>query len=301
MAVQTYEKGSVITLAGKWTGPLTEVFLEVRGPSSAAAVLYKLSLNQIDDDGGGDYHKDIIGDAAGPWFYRYSDENGERTIEGTFLVDENQTLIPAVTDARDVRTLIPRVRRALDGPAATSPLADASTLTDDEVTAVIADAIADILLYTGGSTVFGHTLEVVARDPFYLAPVAWRTDTELSLAEGSVVAAQAGINFFFHKLKVIKVEETITNERQTWTYKLSAQLLTNQFQMLTKARDAALEEVKVQHAVPEAYVSFLGARDASVAALIEPWINPENLNWSTSELSMPVGWHSGEIPSGFSY
>jgi hypothetical protein len=256
MAVQTYEKGSVITLAGKWTGPLTEVFLEVRGPSSAAAVLYKLSLNQIDDDGGGDYHKDIIGDAAGPWFYRYSDENGERTIEGTFLVDENQTLIPAVTDARDVRTLIPRVRRALDGPAATSPLADASTLTDDEVTAVIADAIADILLYTGGSTVFGHTLEVVA---------------------------------------------TITNERQTWTYKLSAQLLTNQFQMLTKARDAALEEVKVQHAVPEAYVSFLGARDASVAALIEPWINPENLNWSTSELSMPVGWHSGEIPSGFSY
>lgn len=299
MSVQTYESGSVITVAATWTGPLSEVFLEVRGPSSATPLIYKLSLNQIEDDGGGSYHKDIIGDAAGPWFYRFSDENGERTIEGTFLVDPNQTLTPGVSDLRDVRTLIPRVRRALDGPAAMSPLADATTLSDEEVTATIADAIADILLYTGGSTVFGHILEVVARDPFYLAPVAWRTDTELSLAEGSVVAAQAAINFFFHKLKQIKVEETISNERQTWTYRLSAQLLSDQFKMLTKARDAALEEVKIQNAVPEAYISFVGARDASVAQMIEPWIDPENLNWSGSEVSRPIDWQSDWSPSGF--
>lgn len=297
MSVQTYESGSVITVAATWTGPLSEVFLEVRGPSSATAVLYKLSLNEIEDDGDGNYHKDIVGDAAGPWFYRFSDENGERTIEGTFLVDPNQTLTEAVSDLRDVRTLIPRVRRALDGPAATSPLADATTLTDEEIIGLIADAIADILLYTGGSTVFGHMLEVVDRDPFYLAPIAWRTDTELSLAEGSVVAAQAAITYFFHRLQDLKVEETISNEGESWTYRLSAQLLTEQFKMLVKARDTALEEVEAQHSVPEAYISFLGARDACVAALIEPWIDPENLNWSTSEQSMPIDWQS----SGSSY
>lgn len=299
MSVLTYESGSVITLAAEWTGPLAEVFLKVRAPDSATAVLYKLTLLEIEDDGGGSYHKDIVGDVSGPWYYVFSDENGNRTIEGTFLVDPNQTLIPAVADTRDVRTLIPRVRRALDGPAATSALADTTTLTDDEVTAVIADAIADILLYTGGSAVFGHLLEVVARDPFYLAPVAWRTDTELTLAEGSVVAAQAAINFFFHKLQGIKVEETISNERQTWTYKLSAQLLTNQFQMLTKARDAALAEVAAQHAVPEAYISFIGARDACVAQLIEPWADPGNLNWSTSEISRPIDWQTDWSPTGY--
>lgn len=83
-------------------------------------------------------------------------------------------------------------------------------------------------------------LEVVSRDAFYLAPNAWRTDTELSLAEQSVVAAQAAMNYFFQKLQDLTVDETIKNEGEEWTTRLSVQLIGKQFDLLKEARDNAL-------------------------------------------------------------
>jgi len=182
-----------------------------------------------------------------------------------------------VTDLRDVRVLIPRTRRALDGPHATGSGSVAAHLSDDELTGLIADAIGDVIFYSGG-TVFGHTLEVVARDTYYQAPIDWRTDTELTLPEQTIVIAQAAINYFMHKLAELQyARETIQDEGQEWTYEIPAALLREQLKTLTAARDKALETVKTQGAALDSYVSFITERDALVAAYIEPWVSGGSL------------------------
>ncbi len=131
-----------------------------------------------------------------------------------------------VTDLRDTRVLIPRVRRGLEGALGTgSANSSASQFTDDQVNALIADAIADCILYTGG--LFGHNLVVTAREEAgYMAPIAWMTDPELSEDEGSIIVAQAQLNYFFFMLKGLKVQETIRDEATEWSYQLSANALT---------------------------------------------------------------------------
>ena len=104
--------------------------------------------------------------------------------------------------ATDIRILVPRVRRAL-GPAA-------ADLSDDAVKDAVADAIADVLLYTG--TIFGKTLTVTDRDEATGAPSEYETSEELSLAESSVIAAQAALNHFFHIMQAQKISERISDE-----------------------------------------------------------------------------------------
>lgn len=180
--------------------------------------------------------------------------------------------MPPVTDRRDVRVLIPRVRRAIDGPEATSPAAPAATLTDDQITGLIADAVADIVLYTGG--LFGKALEVVSRDEHYQAPSAWRTSAELSEDEGTVIGAQAALSFHFHKLRDLKVSERIANEAQEWEYSFSANTLRDYLAELRAARDRALESISANANVAvDAYESFIAVRDAATSFIIEPWVD----------------------------
>lgn len=177
----------------------------------------------------------------------------------------------AVTDLNDTRVLIPRVRRALDGPHASGSAAASNTLSDDEVNALVADAIADLILYSGGSSVFGHSLEVVERDPYYMAPTAWRTDTALDEWEGSIVVAQAALGYFIQQVKVLKTSERIADEGQEWEYTIAASVLTEQIRALQKARDEAIEVLQSQNVVTDDYINFLAVRDQATAALIEPW------------------------------
>lgn len=165
-------------------------------------------------------------------------------------------------------TLIPRLRRSIDGPAGDSGLA-AIALTDDMVEAAAADALADVILYTGGQ--FGHSLVVLERDDTYAAPSHWATDPELAPEEETVIVAQAAINFYFHYFKDLKVSESIQNEGQTWEYTLSAQVLRSQFDNLVKMRDQAIAAVERKHPVPTYFAGFLEARDYLTARLIEPW------------------------------
>lgn len=175
----------------------------------------------------------------------------------------------AVTDLRDTRVLIPRVRRALDGPHATGSGAVANTLSDDEVNAIVADAIADVILNTGGF--FGKKLEVVARDEAYLAPIAWQTSAELTLDEQSVIAAQAAIGYFLNDLSAtLKTSETIRDEGREWTYSLSANLLRDRLNALMKLRDAALESLSHTAAL-DSWVNLLHERDQIATAYIEPF------------------------------
>lgn len=168
--------------------------------------------------------------------------------------------------AQDVRELIPRVRRALEGPV---ELTGPEALTDAQVEALAADALADVLLLTVGA--WPHTLEVSVRDPDTNYPQHYTIDPALSLAEESVITAQAAITHFFHQVKNIKTSEQITNEGEQWSYSLSANLLRDQIKLLQDQRDTALEALARAHPAMARYASILATRDLLGAALLEPW------------------------------
>lgn len=181
--------------------------------------------------------------------------------------------MPPVTDLRDTRVLIPRVRRALQGPHASGSAAVGNDLSDEETNALIADALADIILYGGGENVFGHKLEVAARDDVYMAPIAWQTDTPLTEYEGSVVVAQAALNWYLNYAQQVKTSEKIADEGQSWEYEIAATVITQQIKALREDRDRALDMLKGQRVVTDDYVNFLQERDYKTDVLIEPWAN----------------------------
>jgi hypothetical protein len=265
----SYEKGSVVTISAVWETDVTDLRLTIRSPDNTVDVL---GFADVDHDTGVAHHYDLVADQAGDYFYLWEALSpGLGPKEGVFQVDENQTTAAGVTDQRDVRVMIPRVRRAIDGPSAVSPLSPSTTLNDDEVEALIADAVANIILNTGSA--FGHTLEVSARDPFYLAPTAWIVDPEFTEAEGSVVVAEAALTFYFHKFQELKVQEEISDEGQTWSWQISASLVRDQMKMLQDARDRALEVVMQSSGLNlDSYVSYIEVRDRATSLYIEPWI-----------------------------
>jgi hypothetical protein len=171
--------------------------------------------------------------------------------------------------AEDLRTLIPQTRRAIDGPAATAPDSPSATLTDDQLLGLIADAVAEVIFYTGG--LFGHELIVTGRDDVYGAPSEWEIDPELAEPEKTVIVAQAALDHFFSVVRDIKVAETIRDEGAEWSYQLSAQLLIERVRYLTKIRDEALMVLQAEHPVPTVWVSLLHERDMAVALAIEPY------------------------------
>lgn len=170
----------------------------------------------------------------------------------------------------DVRVLIPETRRALDGPTATGSASVSASLTDDQVKNLIADAAADILLLSGGSSVFGHALEVTATDPGYGAPEEWAINPDLDLAERRVIVAQAALAYFYVKARDLKVAESIEDEGQKWSYSLSAQFIRDQLKYLIDARDRALEALTAQHPSVEAWVDFVHERDSVAWAYLDP-------------------------------
>jgi hypothetical protein len=164
--------------------------------------------------------------------------------------------------AQDVRELIPRVRRAVEG------VAGPETLTDDQVKDLTADAIAEIILYTRGA--FPHTLLVT--DTANGAPTEYEVDPALSLPEETVVADQAALNHFFHAFQKALTSERIADEAHSWEWTRSAQLMTELWKQLVRERDQALEILTDEYgAALDAYASFLAVRDSYTAALIEPW------------------------------
>lgn len=164
--------------------------------------------------------------------------------------------------SQDVRVMVPRVRRALD--------VDTATLTDDQIKDLVADALGALILYSGSA--FGRTLSVTEYDEAEI-PAEYAIDPDLSIPEQTAVAAQASLDYFFHRFSGLKVSERIGDEAQTWEYQRSATLLRDQFKLLIDARDKALDSIARQGAALDSYVSFIAVRDAYVSALIEPYLN----------------------------
>lgn len=166
-----------------------------------------------------------------------------------------------MADPVDIRIMVPRVRRALEGAGADLP--------DGVVKDAIADACADVILYSG--SLFDKEMLIIEREPTTNAPTEYATSEELSLAEQSVVSAQAALNHFFFQFAGLKVSQVIADEGSRWEYSLSPNLLVEQLKMLQRARDQALEAVAAARAVADQYTSFLAIRDIETSRMIEPW------------------------------
>lgn len=268
---EIYEQGTSVTIEATWESVVSALRLTIRAPDETEQVVTTGSLATADSV---TWSYGLIVDQPGDWHYLWEALSpGVGPIEGAFTVDANQTTLDGVTDLADIRTLIPRVRRALEGPGSTGPLANSAILTDDQITAQIADAIADIILYTGSA--FGHTLNVTSRDAHYMAPNAWTVDPAFTLPEESVVVAQAALGYFFHALRDLKVQEEISDEASTWSYQLSSSLIRDQMKMLQESRDRALTAVESQGTARlDTYISFISERDAWTSRLTEPWAEP---------------------------
>jgi hypothetical protein len=156
------------------------------------------------------------------------------------------------------------VRRAVEG---VGTVADA--LTDEQMKDLVADAIAEIILYS--DSVFGKTL--IVTDDEDGIPTEYATSDALTLPEQVVVSAQAALDHFFHRFADMKTAETIADEAQRWEWQKSAQLLRDQFQLLIRRRDEALAQVAGADGSLERYTSFLAVRDGHTAALVEPWVS----------------------------
>jgi hypothetical protein len=166
--------------------------------------------------------------------------------------------------AESVADIIPRVRRAIEGPV---PLAggDPNRLTDNQVEALAADAIADIILLTKGR--WGHALirDGVAPDE------SWEVDPALTEPEERMIALQVAFSFFFFTFQNTKTSEAIANEGQSWEWTQSAQALVRQIDAVKEARDQALEAVQAENPVLAQYASMIAARDVVAYRLLEPW------------------------------
>jgi hypothetical protein len=191
----------------------------------------------------------------------------------------------------DIAEVVPRIQRAIEGVHT-----DDWELSFGEAYLVTADALSDILLYTG--SVFGSGLLITHRDPVTQAPDQFGTSVQLTPDQMSVVAAQAALTYFYQRFAGVKMQEQLADEASSWSYSLSPNLLIAQLKLLQDARDRALEAVSAQMGGLEAYISFLAVRDVTVARWIEPWVygHPEGYGLGAGGLEgdsrfnlLPVG------------
>lgn len=173
-----------------------------------------------------------------------------------------------VSDPADVRVMIPRFRRAVTGPFGSGFIQ--TEVNDSDSTAAIADAIGDVILYSGSA--FGKELEVVDRDSFYMSPVAWRTSSEMTPAEQAVVIAQAALNWFMRVLSEMKTSERFKRADEEWEWTRSAQALAERIRVLRAARDEAIQQLETGVGA-EAWINTLLVRDQYTDVLIEPWVS----------------------------
>lgn len=169
--------------------------------------------------------------------------------------------------AQDVADIVPRVRRALEGVKAL-PDDDAARLTDAQVEAAAADAIGDLILYTGGAWL--HSIAISAHDDA-TGVDSFTVDPGLSFEEQGLVAVQAALNHFFHVFREQKISESIRAEGREWDYTRSANLLRDAIKLLKEQRDLALQSLQASYPALARAASFLATRDPVVAALIEPY------------------------------
>lgn len=206
---------------------------------------------------------------AGLHGYEFVADDPDLGEEGQLWVEAVDVTRPQPPDPKDLRVVIPRVKRALMGPARLNQ----DKLTDSEIYALAADAAASAIMLCGGSGPFGSELIGSGHDPIYGAPTVWKTSVALSFAAQEILANEAAIMWFFHQVRDEKISQRIQNEGREWEWAKSSTLLRDHLKSLTDRRDLLLQGMLADAPVVARYVSYLQVRDREVAARIEPFTN----------------------------
>lgn len=191
----------------------------------------------------------------------------------------------------DIRMLVPRVQRAVEGVVRAS-----WTLTADEVKDLVADAAADVVLYTG--SLFGAQLVVTHVDDVTQAPDEYATSATLPPEQAAMIAAQAALTYFFHRFSGSKMSERIADEASQWEYTLSPSLLQSQLRLLQDERDKALNSIPPPPGGLDQYVSFLAMRDVYTSRLIEPWVYGHQEGQGIDSGGLEIDFRFTALPGG---
>jgi hypothetical protein len=219
----------------------------------------------------GAYSYSYLPPAVGSYTWQWSFSPGiQGALQGTFEVAS--LFSDAVSDLCDLRVLIPAARRAIDGPMASAPDSPATTLDDQALLALVADSTAELILQTHGHDAFGYHLLVSARDPHYMAPVAWATDKPRHPAADAAILSQAALDHYHFAIRLLKVSESMKNEAVAWEYNLSATVIASWMQYLIANRDAAIAALQVIHAPMDQYISLVAERDLMSAVWLESYV-----------------------------
>lgn len=194
----------------------------------------------------------------------YSTELMQVTPGSAYVPPGTQTV---VADLTDLAVLIPWARRACEGPY--GPPTGRQTLQDDQVYPMVADAAAEIILFTGN--LFGHELIVAARDPLAGYPTQWKTDKVLDQWEGALIITQTALDYWLFLFRDMRVQQAIKNEGTEWSYSLSANVIRDYIGELQNRRDLALAGLQRHHPVLDRYASNIRVRDQATVAVLEWW------------------------------
>lgn len=259
---------------------------------SPTGKLKKYTQAEVEHPGVGEYFKWVLANESGLWHYRWYVEK-DVADEGSFpvesLFDGVAGEVIGEPDLTDLRVLVPAARRAMEGPY--GPPAGKPELSTEQVYQIVADACANVILYSG--TLFGHELLVKARDPLAGFPTEWKTDMELSVWEGAVIVNQAALDYVFHLFRDFKTSETIQNEGTQWTYELSPGVIKNYLETLKDARDKAIAALRLHHPVLDQYASNIRVRDQATVAVIEWW---DTVSPGLTGGGLPGGQEATSIP-----
>lgn len=201
-----------------------------------------------------------------------------------------------VSDLRDTRVLIPRLRRALDGPNATASGSASSSLSDEQLNAIGADAIGSVIFYSG--SLFGAQLAVSERDPQYMSPIAWMTEPALTEPQVTIIVAQAALDYFYYQFSSTgagKTQELIADEATRWEWQTSPQALVERLRGLRADRDRALEQLTTESEEADtSWVSFIHSRDYDM----DRWVGEQEAWGSFADArAASLPWDGGGLAS----
>lgn len=197
--------------------------------------------------------------------------------------------LTTVADLTDLAVLIPWARRACEGPY--GPPAGKLSMPDAIVYPMIADACSEIILYSG--SLFGHPLNVTARDPIAGYPTQWKTDTVLNQWESAVIICQLALDYWRFLFRDTKTSVSIANEGTQYSYTLSANVIGGYLKQLAADRDKALNGLREHNIVLDQWASIIRVRDPMTVPMLEWW----DTNTYDSAGGLPGGQEAFVVPA----
>ncbi len=169
-------------------------------------------------------------------------------------------------DERDIRLIVPQVRRYLDAGVAAASAAIAYT--DNHLVQVTADAISELVLITGG-TGFPYVISASATDGSgYITE--YSTEPAITLTDRALVAVQAALGQAWADLRGYKTREKISDEGSTWEYEKSVTALRQRVDYLIDMRKTVLRAAAAASPPLDRFVDLIETRAPTVAAEINP-------------------------------